>query len=318
MTTDDRQQNNPPQSTSDNQSDGPGDEAQKASSPAPASAIARRSRNTTIVIGALVLVVALLLVWFASQYLLPVINGAPDRLQPLTELSDDEAKEPGKVPIQVHYETSDIPDLIQLFGKTTEQALAYLGPGWVVTKSTDADQVGPEADEPESPVLLRVITLTYTANVTSVEGGSLDETDSRYAETVALIPQANIYLSLNSEGRVFEVYYTGDLDLLGIDQQEFFTMLSNDSFLRLMLYKAGIDSRDFTYASPDYNSSTTYDNPGSANPKVTKQSAIYSGRVAGDGAPTAWVITVTYEFIPSVSSPSGSDATRRTVHISLS
>ncbi|MCL2632106.1 MAG: hypothetical protein FWD45_03330 [Coriobacteriia bacterium] len=278
----------------------------------------KRSRNTLLAVISLVFALALALVWFGFRFLLPVISKPAEPLGPIAELEPNDSYEPGVIPLTITIEKITIPNLTQLFGRTGSEAIALLGSGWEVTKVSDAEPGTADNNTADTSAVQRLVTLTYTPRILSVEGGNFAEGDADYQEIESLLPKANLYLSLNDEGRVIEVYLTADMELFEIENTTFNALLSTENFLSWILADAGINPRNFSYSVPDFNRAISYDYPDSPNRKVMKQSTIFSGRVADDGIPTAWAVTVTYEFIPPIANPSEAESPRRVIHISLS
>jgi hypothetical protein len=278
-----------------------------------------RSRNILLVSVLLVATFALGLVWFCYQYLLPVIYQPAAALTPATEINTADSHEQGTIPLTVQYEHSAIPDLSKLFGKTSDEALATLGQGWSITKDADTTQEPPaEGAEPIDSAIKRIVTLSYTPTILSVEGGSFEEGDAGYSEVQGRLPIATIYLSMNAEGKVIEVYFVADIDLFETVYLDFDTLLSTGWFLSSALQDSGVAPRDYNYRPPDFSQTASYDYPESPNRRVIKQSAIFSGRVDAEGLPSAWAVTVTYEFMTPVDNPSLVKASRRVIHIRLS
>jgi hypothetical protein len=74
---------------------------------------------------------------------------------------------------------------------------------------------------------------------------------------------------------------------------------------------------DFSYIPPDLEQSIVYDNPGSANRKVLKQSQIFSGRTSSETLPTVWTLTVTYDYGAGVASTEEYREANRTINLKL-
>jgi hypothetical protein len=281
---------------------------------------AKRTRNVLLALSLLLVVAVGALCWYGYQRLWPVIATPPDAgLGSVTVLPTDDDPNSGDIPLTVVYGRADVPDLVALFGLTREEALSRLGEGWVETKVSTTELPDPADPAAVMPTVYQLVTLSYTPDVLSASGGDGHLGDYAYDEAVrASLPKANVYLSLNGDGRVIEVYYAADLELLGHPDLDFMALLADDGFLRGVLGSAGIDPREFVYQPPDYAGSLTYDRPESDARKVVKQSVIFSGRALGEGLPTAWAVTVTYEFMPPAQDPSEAVTSRRIIHINLS
>ncbi|MDR1013912.1 MAG: hypothetical protein LBL86_02905 [Coriobacteriales bacterium] len=221
-------------------------------------------------------------------------------LRPVPTITEVEVTDPD-APSEVKVEETSIPDLVSLFGLTVEKAKARLGTSFKLAR-TDA------ATDESNPAVRQLATFSYTPSVT---GGS-----SSTATNVPL-PSESIYASLDEEGRVIDIYYVCDMQLLGYPERSFDELLADSGVVTGSLASAGVQPRDFSYVPPDPVESIVYDNPNSANRKVVKQSQIFSGRTTSETVPTVWTLTVTYDFGSGVSSADQFREAGRTIHLKL-
>jgi hypothetical protein len=211
-------------------------------------------------------------------------GGGGSVIKPLPPI-DEEVKDPD-APDEMHIQETSIPNLVSLFGLTIDEVGSKLG-GDFQLKSTAP------VDDPSNTHIKQLATFSY--NVTVVGGNPA-------AHPSSLLPSQSVYVSLDEDGRVIDIYYTCDMRLLGYPDGSFGDLLANDSVVSGSLAAAGITPRDFVYAAPNPEECITYDNANSANRKVVKQSQIFSGRNQSDSIPTAWTLTVTYDFGSGVAS----------------
>jgi hypothetical protein len=211
------------------------------------------------------------------------------------ELEDPDA--PGEVKVE---ETS-IPDLVSLFGLTVEEVRARLGADFQLMK-TDA------ATDEANPAITQLATFSYTPSLSSDSSGMTSNTS---------LPSESIYTSLDEEGRVIDIFFVCDMRLLGYPERSFDDLLAGNEVVIGSLASAGVQPRDFSYAPPNSEESIVYDNPNSANRKVMKQTQIFSGRTSSDTIPTAWTLTVTYDFGSGVASTEEFRQATRTINLKL-
>ncbi|HBT94612.1 MAG TPA: hypothetical protein DEB24_00105 [Coriobacteriia bacterium] len=259
----------------------------------------KRSKIVLIVIIVLLLLALGGLVYFGYMVFKQGADGAAAGITPGDDLSVTEVTDVS-APGQIQIETTSIPNLTSLFGLTVEEVSAKLGSQFQLKSST------PTTDNTNTAIT-QLATFSYVPVVTS---GS-------EATSTATLPTESIYASLNESGKVVDVYYSCDMRLLGYQEVSFNSLLSSDSIVMQALGSAGITPRDFTFAPPG-EGSIVYDNKDSANRKVIKQTQIYSGRASSEGNPTAWTLTVTYDFgVKGVASAEDFRQATRTIHLKL-
>jgi hypothetical protein len=204
-------------------------------------------------------------------------------------------------PGEVRVDETSIPNLAALFGMTTDEVQAQLGGSFQLTKNE-------AAEDPTNPAIRQLATFVYTPTVSGTAAGTT---------SAALLPSESIYASLDEGGRVIDIYYSCDLRLLGYPSQSFGELLASSDVLTSSLQAAGVTPRDLEYVAPDPEQSTTYDNPASENRKVIKQSQIFSGRTSSETVPTAWTLTITYDFGSGVASASEYSQATRIINLKL-
>lgn len=203
-------------------------------------------------------------------------------------------------PGEIHVQETSIPNLVSLFGLTIEEANATLGDSFQLVK-TDA------ATDATNPDIKQLATFSYEPVVEDGYAGSMSG---------ASLPSEHIYLSLDESGRVIDVYYTCDMRLLGYPVSSFVDLVSGE-MVSGALATAGVEPRDFGFEAPAEENTISYDNANSENRKIIKQSTIFSGRTLSDGVPTAWTLTVTYDYGAGVSSTAAYKQAIRTISLRL-
>jgi hypothetical protein len=108
----------------------------------------------------------------------------------------------------------------------------------------------------------------------------------------------SLYLSLNADGKVIEVYYVASLDLLGYDDSDFATLVAKADSVTDVLRKAGVTpSPDWHFEAPQPEKYTQYVDPEAAEKKVKKLTAtFYAATDSTDALPQNWNLTFTYDY----------------------
>jgi hypothetical protein len=223
------------------------------------------------------------------------LNIKPTSTMPEGTINDSNA------PSELKVEETTIPQLASLFGLSIDEVKTRLGNDFQLTK-TDA------ATDETNLAVRQLATFSYTP---SVSGGSAG------AATTAALPSESIYVSLDENGRVVDIYYVCDMKLLGYPERAFDELLASGDLVIEALAAAGVQPRDFSYIPPAAEESIVYDNPNSANRKVVKQTQIFSGRTTSDAVPTAWTLTVTYDFGTGVTSTGDFRQATRMINLKL-
>jgi hypothetical protein len=261
---------------------------------------ARRTRVILIII-ILLLVAALgTLAWLGYTIFRDSSTGDQVVIKPTPTAPDGTLTDPS-APGELKIDETSIPELAPLFGLTVDEVKTRLGQDFQLTKTDTA------TDE-ANPAVKQLATFSY---IPSISG------DSTGAVTTASLPSESIYASLDETGRVVDIYYVCDMRLLGYPIRSFDELLASGELVTGALAAAGVQPRDFSYVPPVPEESVVYDNPNSANRKVIKQTQIFSGRTTSDAVPTAWTLTVTYDYGTGVASTADFQQATRTIHLKL-
>jgi hypothetical protein len=138
------------------------------------------------------------------------------------------------------------------------------------------------------------------------------------AETsMVALPSEDIYVSLDENDKVIDIYYICDMRLLGYPEKSFIELLANGEIVTNTLAAAGVEPRDFGFVAPTEDETISYDNASSENRKVVKQTTLFSGRTTTDAVPTAWTLNVTYDYGSGVTTTSDFRQATRTISLRL-
>ena len=267
------------------------------------SALVRKSRRTLVIL--LVLIVILVAALGALGFLgytlyMEAASSSVTTVKPPNDIPDDQIDDMG-APKTLEFKKTSIPNLAGLFMLDISEVEVKLGPGFTLTK-TDS------IEDSSNPNIKQLATISYTPEL-------LNDTEDEVS--TALLPSETIYASLNEEGKVIDIYFVCDMRLLDYPESSFDDLLSTDWTILDALSSAGIIPLDFRYELPVFENCIVYDNPNSENRKVIKQSQIFSGRIASEKIPTAWTLTVTYDFGSGVTSPDEFKQATRTINLKL-
>jgi hypothetical protein len=202
-----------------------------------------------------------------------------------------------KVPDEVVPVTASIPELAPLFGLSIEEVQAYLGPDFQLTKTEAVTEEG-------NKDIKQLATLAYSPRLAS--GASSDP-----------LLVENIYASLNEGGDVIGIYYACSMDLLGYPTSSFETLVASQGTLDGILRAAGVTPANFNYRAPSPDEYIQYVDPAASPLKVMKESYAFEGATTAAGAPTAWKLTLTYDYGVGVDEAAGRQPLERMIYLTL-
>lgn len=261
---------------------------------------AKRTRIILLAIILLLLAALGALVYLGYTFYQDGVANNQGNIKPLPVVSNNTVTDPS-APAEVRIEETSIPALAPLFGFTVDEVKAMLGKDFQLTK-TDA------ATDEANPAIRQLATFSYIPTVSG---------DTANVSANTALPNESIYVSLDDGGKVVDVYYVCDMKLLGYPEVSFEELLATSDLVIGVLASAGVQPRDFSYVPPSFEESIVYDNPNSTNRKVSKQTQIFSGRTDSSEVPTAWTLTITYDYGAGVSSVGEFRQATRTINLKL-
>lgn len=191
-------------------------------------------------------------------------------------------------------ETIDMPNLAQMFGKTPEEVLTSLGSDYSISK-TEVFEEEAAAEEPAEGAA------EDTAEDTAQSGISARVTIAYSPEdgsgSASNAQTQSIYLDLNEQGVVAEIYFSSSMNLLDYPISSFDALVeSKNSFVQSM-QSAGITvPQDIEYSAPLSEDYTEYVDPEASILKIKKQSFSFAGTLGAEQAPTSFEISYTYDY----------------------
>jgi len=194
--------------------------------------------------------------------------------------------------------TTNVPNLASFFGLQVTEVQAKLGQDYVLTKN-DA------ITENENEDIKQLVVLTYQPK------------DSAAAKGAVAMP--TIYLSLNEEGRVLEIFYQSSLEALDYPVATFSSFITTQDMLYNMLRGAGVSpasSYNYPQLTPDLY--TIYVDPAADVKKIKKEEFVFTGATNSENPPTWWQVKLTYDY-GSTGATQGTNAkpNQRLITISL-
>ena len=265
--------------------------------------VLKRSKKTrsVLIVAIILLIIGLgVLCYFSYNLYIDARSAGREVLQPPADLNVGKIDDIG-VPKTIEFKKTTVPDLAALFGLGINEVEAKLGKGFKLTKSESVQ-------DPGNPNITHLAVFTFTPEL-------VDELDS--GTIITYMPNESVYASLDQNGKVIDIYYTCDLRLLDVPLCSYEKLLSNDWLVLSTLQSAGITPLRYTYTAPVLEETIKYDNVNSENRKITKQTYIFSGRTTSQTLPTAWTLTVNYDYGSGVQSPDHYEKAIRVINLKL-
>ncbi len=178
---------------------------------------------------------------------------------------------------------TDVPSLTSLFGKTSDEAIAAIGHGAMVSASREVNEEG-------NPIKTNL-------NV------SLNDEPN---DTKTGFP--TVYLGLDKDGKIVQVGYSASAAALGFGSLSFADAVNNEHVIEKTLAKIGVTIPEGSAVLPDdKNEYSTY---GSDGTTVTRERCSFEGDVDVNGTPCAWSAVLSYDYTTQVVTGNLSDTVR--------
>ncbi len=270
---------------------------------------AKRKRRTLIVVIVILIIVLLGAAAGSIYYYLNYGQNNAHIAQPSNVIEGDEAA----VQDRGTTVTVEMPDLVQMFGKTPDEVVAILGPDYVITKTdivTDAEGTessGAEGEASEvSPVVANMVTISYTPQ--------------EQTSPVGATQVQNIYLGLDEGGKTVEVYFVSSMNLLDYPISSFADLVATrTSFVGSLASAGATVSTEVEYIAPTEEEYTEYVDPEASVKKIKKETVTMKGTLVSEQAPTKFEITYTYDYGASgVEATPDRQPSQRMLYIKLS
>ena len=193
-----------------------------------------------------------------------------------------------------------IPNLTSLFGFDTEQALAYLGESYAITKIDTVSDV-------DNPDVKQLVVLAY-------------QPDNLAAVSIQLIALPHVYLSLDSDEKVIQIYYQSSLEALGYPSSSFATLTATQNTVYDALEIAGVTpAADYVYPQLTADDYTIFIDPEAAEKRIKKEEYTFEGQVSINETLRTWQLRLSYDYGSlGILQGSGIKPSQRLISISLS
>ncbi len=164
---------------------------------------------------------------------------------------------------------TEVPNLVNILGKTQDEAVAALGHGAKVTSSKDVNEEGNSVKKNVNVML------------------TAEPADSRSGTPT-------VYLGLNEEGKIIQAGYSAATSSLGYGSISFSDAVTNQHIVEKTLREAGVNATDGAAVLPsDKMQYTTYASDGTTR---TKENCSFSGTADAGGATRNWSSVLLYDY----------------------
>lgn len=169
------------------------------------------------------------------------------------------------------------PKLVELIGKTQDEAVAEIGRGATETSSKDITEEKGEGDEKTTEVVGRSVTLALTDETTDARGN---------------IP--SVYLTLDADGVIVEAGYSSSVGSLGYGDVSFIDAVSSEHIVENLVETAGVDIEQGSVEMPAVEDYRTYADDGTT---IAQEVYTFSGDGSGSGDATySWSCKLSYDY----------------------
>lgn len=171
----------------------------------------------------------------------------------------------------------EAPKLVELIGKTQDEAAAEIGRGATETSSKDITEEKGEGDEKTTEVVGRSVTLALTDETTDARGN---------------IP--SVYLTLDADGVIVEAGYSASVGSLGYGDVSFIDAVSSEHIVENLVETAGVDIEQGSVEMPAVEDYRTYADDGTT---IAQEVYTFSGDDSGSGDATySWSCKLSYDY----------------------
>lgn len=198
---------------------------------------------------------------------------------PKEDLDDKKGSDAGETAAKM----TDVPNLTSLLGKTTDEAVAALGHGALITQNNKVKEKGSK--------------VKTNINVALTE----EPADSKTGTPT-------VYLGLDSKGKIIQVGYSAGASALGFGSLSFADAIANEHVVEKTLAKIGVEVPEGSAVLPEDKAKySTYASDGTT---VMKERCSFEGAIDVDGKPCEWSSVLSYDYTTQVVTGNLSDTVR--------
>ena len=185
--------------------------------------------------------------------------------------------------IETAAQLTDVPNITSLLGKTTDEAVAALGHGALITQNVEVKEKGSD--------IKNNISIALTEEPADSKTGT-----------------PTVYLGLDKSGKIIQAGYSAAASALGFGSLSFVDAIANEHVVEKTLAKIGVEVPDGSAVLPqDKASYTTYDSDGTT---VKKELCSFKGDTEIGGKPCEWSAVLSYDYTTQIISGNLSDTVR--------
>lgn len=233
----------------------------------------RRTRKVLIVLIILLILLAGVLGYFAYKMVSGSQTGNNDRAQQQaqTQTQTDivETSSSRSSSEATSSSKTNVPNLVSLFGKTADEAIAEIGHGALVTANR--------------PVEDSASAIKTNLNVALTE----EPADSKTGTPT-------VYLGLDKDGKVIQVGYSASASALGFGSLSFADAIATEHVIEKTLAKIGADVPEGTVVLPE--DKTVYSTYASDGTTVVKERCSFEGPISINGLDCTWSAVLSYDY----------------------
>lgn len=178
---------------------------------------------------------------------------------------------------------TNVPALVQLMGKTQDEAVKFLGHGATLSLATDVNEEG-------NPVKKR-LTVVLTDEPADTKSGT-----------------PTVYLGLNEAGQVIMAGYSAATSTLGYGSLSFADAVTNEHVIEKTLNEAGLNLPDNTVTLPARTSYSTYASDGTT---LVKENCSFNGSATVGASNYTWSAVLVYDYTAANASGNLADTVRQ-------
>jgi hypothetical protein len=242
----------------------------------------RRMRRILLVVIVLLVIILGAMGYFGYQLYLQATSMASQQVL-TTEHDTNAIQSEDASDSSTSVKTTTVPNLVEILGLTTEEAVEKLQHGAQASDPTEVNEEG-------NPIKSRV-----RVSLTAETGDSQSGTPT-------------VYLGLNDKGKIIQAGYSTSTSSLGYGSLSFADAVRTEHIIEKTLTEAGLTVEDGTVTLPEDSSSyTTFASDGKTR---EKEYCSFEGTVDQDGQNLTWSAVLSYDYSMANASDNLADTTR--------
>lgn len=243
-----------------------------------------RKRRLLVVIIVLLVLALCALVFFVFRTVSQSQEEAAHQAQEQIEApKDNVTKSAGDDAAKTVVQQTNVPTLTTLFGKTSDEAVAELARGAIVTNN--------QANKEKKSSIKTNITISLAD----------EPSDSKTGTPL-------VYLGLDKDGKTIQAGYSAAASALGFGSLSFADAVNNEHVIEQTLRKVGVAVDDGVATLPE--DSSKYVTYGKDGKTVVKERCSFEGEADVNGTPCTWSAVLSYDYTTQTITGNLSDTVR--------